>query len=746
MKPKRRIIFRGPVLTASGYGVHARMILRPLLESGEYDISVISTNWGVTPMIRTSDPFLDRVRTLSMMNPHGDYDISIQVTIPQEFQRMARFNIGVTAGIETDRVSAKWITTANQNADLIIVPSQHAKETFTNTTYTDQAGNYVKLTVPTVVLFEGVDTTIYNTNPVTSNVRQFDFDADFNFISVGLGFDKGMGEDRKNLTTLVKWFCEQFKGNKNVGLVLKSSIVGYSSIDLKFLKTKIEGIKREVGCGEYPKIQLIHGFLSSEEMAALYKNPKVKAYITLTHGEGYGLPIIEAAACGLPVIATDWSGHLDFLQINGVRKFVAIPHDLKEIPDVCVWDDILVKGSRWAYPDEIKSKMLMSKVQLSYSKPKAWADELAEHIASKFSIEGMEDKLHNIMASDPTLQLERKIDGKKLSGYTTVLNAESMGYPYIECIKSMLGFCDEVVVVDGGSTDGTVDKINALGDERINLISRPWNPEDGAMAIDGEQKQFARMQCTGDFLWQQDADEVVHEEDYQKIRSMVDDFPVDVDVIHLPVIELWAGVENVRCDRHTWKWRLSRNNPFIVHGVNKHARVFKNGKLLARKGMSDSCEYIDSQSGEFVSHRGHYTSETEVVRRINPELYAKISNDDFKKYPSIFHYSLANIPRKIKNYKDFWSKFWVSMYDEEKPEQIYFKGKNLNDVTDADIVEEAKKVIAQGDPELAFYKHSVDVHGRQYNGKVPLFKLERTHPEVMGAWIERCNKDMEDCK
>lgn len=747
MKPKRRLIFRGPVLTASGYGVHARMILKPILESGEFDVTVMSTNWGVTPVIRnTGDPFIERVRQLSLAQPSGDYDYSIQVTIPQEFQRMARWNIGVTAGIETDRVSPEWIKKSNENIDLIIVPSEHARKTFADVTYGDpNTGQTLHLEKPIKVMFEGVDTDIFNVDPVPEGVKQFDFASEFNFISVGLGFDKGPGEDRKNLTTLVKWFCEQFKGNDKVGLVLKTSIVGYSAVDLKFLKMKISDIKKAAGCGEFPRIQIIHGFLSQHEMAALYKNPKVKAYISPTHGEGYGLPIIEAAACGLPVITTGWSGHMDFLHINNVRKFVALPFELKEIPDACVWDNILVRGSKWANPDENQTKMLMSKVHISYNKPKEWATELAAHIKNNFSIPQMEKILMDTLATNPNINPPRKVDGKKLSGYTTVYNAASMGYPYIECIKSMLGFCDEVVVVDGGSTDQTVDAIKAIGDSRIKLVINPWDKSKGVIAIDGEQKQFARQQCSGDFLWQQDADEVIHEDDYAKIRKLVDEFPLDMDVISLPVIELWAGVENVRCDRHTWKWRLSRNNPFIGHGVNKYARVMKDGKMKVKKAMSDSCEYIDLQTGEFVSHRGHYTVETEVARRTNPELYAKICNKDFNDYSSIFHYSLANIPRKVRNYRDFWRLFWNDMYD-EPVEQQYFKGKKMEEVTEEDVINESKAIIASGDPELSFYKHSVEVHGKQYGDKVPFFKLERSQPAVMADWIARCNADMEKCK
>ena len=48
-------------------------------------------------------------------------------------------------------------------------------------------------------------------------------------------------------------------------------------------------------------------------MANLYAHPKIKAYVSLTHGEGYGLPLFEAAYHGIPIIAPDWSGHLDFL-------------------------------------------------------------------------------------------------------------------------------------------------------------------------------------------------------------------------------------------------------------------------------------------------------------------------------------------------------------------------------------------------------------------------------------------------
>lgn len=392
----KKLVFRGPVQTASGYGVHSRMLLKALDESGKFDITVMSIPWGATPLIYDDTPEIRRIKELAQkFNPNipPDYDVSVQVTIPNEFMKLAPINVCVTAGIETDKVSPAWQVKTNEVADVLVVPSFHSARAVCAGIYNGMKGPQQILNrKPLYILPEWVNTDVFNTDPTKSlvvnkgSVMAMDDMPDFNFIVVGLGMDKAEGEDRKNLTLTVKWFCEQFKGSKDVGLILKVSMVNCSEVDFRNVKDRIVFIKNQTGCGgQFPKIKLIHGRLSDLEMATLYKHPKVKAFVTLTHGEGFGLPIIEAAACGVPVIATNWSGHLDFLNIDGKSKFVPIDFKLEPIPQSAVWEGVMEKDTRWANPIENDVKMKMSKVVMSYSKPKEWATELAKHIAINYN-------------------------------------------------------------------------------------------------------------------------------------------------------------------------------------------------------------------------------------------------------------------------------------------------------------------------------------------------------------------------
>lgn len=732
----KKLLFWGPVLTASGYGEHARQLLRSVLKNckEQFDVAVYSVRWGETPFIQDEEISALCRKHDANVNLGEDYDVSIQVTIPNEFKRMAPVSIGVTAGIEVDRVAPLWIKKANENIDLLVVPSRHSAEAFA-VVYTLQNGEQLKLEVPLAIVPEGFELEHFNDS--SKDELDIKFETKFNFLSVGLGFDKAMGEDRKNISDLVKVFCETFSGNKEVGLILKTSLVNNSLMDFNSMKNRIQQVKSMVGCGEYPKIHLVHGRLTRKQLASLYS--KADAYVTLTHGEGFGLPILEAAAMGIPVMATNWSGHLDFLKLpDGKKLFIPVEFDLKEIPESQVWANVIEKGTNWAVFKQDETKILLKKLSMSIDKPKEWASELRQHVVKNFNEEitgkNFCEMLVNFSSKFAQSKQYEELDyTPKIAGYTHLLNAVDQGYPFVESIKSMLGFCDEVVVVDGGSTDSTVEKIKEIGDDRIKLFVNPWSWDIPGM--DGVQKQFARSKCSvsqKDFLWQMDADEIVHEEDYEKIKNLAKRFPRNSNLLHLPVIDLWGSEDQVRTDRHTWKWRLSRNLPEIIHGINKYARVVddKSGKVYAKKNMSDGCEFIHSDTLEFYKHEGFYTREMEVARRTNPKKFAELSNEAFKQLPSVFHYSWVNIPRKIKTFKKFWNKQWSNLYNDQEPVDFF-----PDVATDEEILDKAIK-LRDGEP------HKLIGRGGS-SGPIENFKLERSTPALMKSWVEESNKSYE---
>jgi glycosyltransferase involved in cell wall biosynthesis len=307
----------------------------------------------------------------------------------------------------------------------------------------------------------------------------------------------------------------------------------------------------------------------------------------------------------------------------------------------------------------------------------------------------------------------------KISGYTTTYNAAD--YPFVECIKSMLGFSAEVVIVDGCSTDGTWEKLEQLAseDERIKVYQNEFNWNEPG--VDGLQKAFARCLCENEFLWQMDSDEIVHEDDYEKIKLITKRFPNNIDILHLPVIELWAPHGEVTGRRHAWKWRLSRNKPEITHGINEQARLIhpETGIVYAKEGMSDGCEYIDVMTNKMLPHGGFYNDQIEMARIHMPERYAEGINEIFNHLPSVHHYSWFNLPRKIRQLKKngVWDRMWSLLYQKESMER--FPGVE----TEEQVQELAKHLYEQGGEDGDKIKYK--------------FKLSRSQPAVMKEWIEK---------
>jgi glycosyltransferase involved in cell wall biosynthesis len=329
-----------------------------------------------------------------------------------------------------------------------------------------------------------------------------------------------------------------------------------------------------------------------------------------------------------------------------------------------------------------------------------------------------------------------------ISGYTTVHNCISQKYPFVSSISSMLAFCDEVIVVDGGSSDGTWEKLQQLSESHENLVlhqeKRDWKHPRHAV-LDGAQKALARSICASDFCWQQDSDEIVHEDDYKKIKLLVKNFPKQPDLIALPVIEYWGGPDKVRMDINPWKWRLSRNKPNITHGIPKDLRKFdKDGNLYSLPG-TDGCDYIMSANFERVPFANFYTKDVEELRSVGltdpgaRESYQTWFKKSIDAFPSVHHYSWYDISRKIKTYKNYWSQHWQSLYNipqSDTPDNNMFFNKAWSEVTESEIEDLAIKLSDKMGGWI--FHQKID-----FNSPTPHLELDQSHPDIIKEWIQK---------
>lgn len=416
---KQTLFISCPIDTMSGYGARSRDIVKALIKHDKYDIKVISQRWGSTPFgaLDRDNPEDQKILSLIWNQPQLPFqpDIWIQVTVPNEFQAVGKYNIGITAGIETTLCDVSWIEGCNR-MNLVLVSSNHAKQVFQNTSFekkdknTNQTVEIVKLTKPVEVLFEGVDLTKYNYVPDDlldgELVETLDeIEEEFCYLFVGHWLQGVLGEDRKNVGYLIKAFFETFKNKKvRPALILKTNSATCSIMDREDILKKIDEVRKTVK-GDLPNVYLLHGELEDRDVNQLYNHPKVKAMVSLTKGEGFGRPLLEFSLTKKPIIASAWSGHLDFLN---PEWSILVGGELKPVHPSAVVQNMILDQSQWFSPNEAETGAKLKDVYENYKKYIEPAKRQAFKSRTEFSFDKMVDVLDTILTSTVPKQAEFK--------------------------------------------------------------------------------------------------------------------------------------------------------------------------------------------------------------------------------------------------------------------------------------------------------------------------------------------------
>jgi glycosyltransferase involved in cell wall biosynthesis len=385
----KRILIKGPVLSRSGYGEQSRFALRAIRSRPDlFDIYIVNTTWGNTGQISDlgeEASFIHEtlLKTQAFVSQGGNFDVTLQCTIPNEFEKISPVNIGFTAGIETTKVAAEWIQKCNENVNKVLVVSNHSRKVFEQTTYNvkDPQGNEY----PNWGIQVPVKTVNYAVRKYDAEEQDLQFRTNKNFLAIS------QWGPRKNLENTIKWFVEEFREDDEVGLVVKTNTASDSVIDREFTQKRLEGLLKSLGehkCSVY----LIHGEVPASGLAWLYEHPTMKALINIGHGEGFGLPLFEAVCHGLPVITVTWSGQSDFISKPNkkgklVPRVIKVDYNLDQIQPECVWPGVLIAESKWAYAKESSYKRALRDCLEKEVHWRKEAETLRKHALETFAAE-----------------------------------------------------------------------------------------------------------------------------------------------------------------------------------------------------------------------------------------------------------------------------------------------------------------------------------------------------------------------
>ena len=350
----KKVVLKGPILTNSGYGVHCRQVFKSLLKRKNIDLYVQPTVWGNTSWILDSnfdDGIVQKVMHFTNKQSNNKFDESYQVILPSEWKKIAKKNIGITAGFEADIVKKDWIDCCNR-MDSVIVPSLYAKSAFLNTVKRSNAKLKTKITVINEWYYEefdkekeGIELDFLKDHEFDKNILIFGQISNDNAIS-----------DRKNIVKTINTALE-FVKDKDIGIILKINAGRYNKKHIDMISRMIADMFSDRSNGN---IFIIDNSLSVDQLEALYRSNKISCILSGVRAEGWGLTLLEAAACGLPIVATNYSSYLEFLQDD----FLKVDYDLKHIG---FYDPNFIdenKKPKWA---EFKEESMLSCLEELFS-------------------------------------------------------------------------------------------------------------------------------------------------------------------------------------------------------------------------------------------------------------------------------------------------------------------------------------------------------------------------------------------
>ena len=408
---KPLLLFQGPVATRSGYGDHARDLLKSIFQMDKFDVKIVPTRWGNTPQnqIDPSTEFGQQILSNIATQLDRQPDVFVQVSVANEFKKVGKYNIGVTAGVETTLAPKEFIDGCNL-MDLVLVPSEFTKKVLESTIFTEVDKNTqqkvrdIKVTTPIEVVFEGVDLDIFEKSTNTTDILE-GIETEFNYLYVGHWLQGSLGEDRKDTGMMIKTFCTIFKNlpkDKQPGLILKTSQAGFSVGERELISDKINEITSEFG-DKCPPIYLLFGDLTESDMSSLYHHSKVKAMVSFTKGEGYGRPLAEFATTGKPILVSNWSGQLDFLPKENT---ILLEGKLTPVHP-SAQNQFILKESQWFTVDYTKAAQSIFDLHKNYDSYLKTSKGLKTNIVNNFSL----SKMHEVMKSvfDRYVKIQQKV-------------------------------------------------------------------------------------------------------------------------------------------------------------------------------------------------------------------------------------------------------------------------------------------------------------------------------------------------